>query len=142
MRRTTCACDNDMKTTLTGRLCVFNQTVWRAVSRDDPLLMSNTQIVEDHAGVAHNVPVGLASHDDTDTDRHVVLKGFVGGEDLAHSGNIIRDETGLNPRNLIFELELALFEALELKLVEGMMDKTLDDGIKIAMLAAQFVQTF
>jgi hypothetical protein len=57
------------------------------------------------------------------------------------SGDIVRDQPAFQPPDLVLQHELALFQALQVKLVGGaLVRQACDDGVEVAMLASQFVQ--
>src|SRR6185437_8231875 len=57
------------------------------------------------------------------------------------SGDDVGDELAFQPCNLVLEPELALFQALELKLVEGRaLDQAIDHLVEVAVLDPQGLQ--
>ena len=56
------------------------------------------------------------------------------------SGDVVGDETALQPGYFVLQQQLALLEPLQLQLIERAAGDACDDGIEVAMLATQFVQ--
>src|SRR5437762_877820 len=94
-------------------------------------------------GMSSPASISLACRSVGQSDWLPMISPTSGGAPAtsAMSGDAVRDEPALQPRDLVLEHQLAFLEPLDLELVERpLIRQPRDDRIEITMLAAQFVQ--